>query len=396
MSLDFTLIIVFLLVATSLGQSTLPRWHPDWSPGLVWAVALGAAVSFFISVLLHELSHALVARAQGTPVRGITLFMLGGIAEIEREPATPGREFVMAVVGPLTSIGIGVICMLVGSATLHLSAGGFTEHPGEALRALGPVSTLLVWLGPLNLVLGIFNLVPGFPLDGGRVLRAILWAITGDVVRASRWSALIGQAFGWVLTGVGVLMAFGHVFPFFGGGFVQGIWFVFLGFYLASAARASIERVEVRSALDGVPVRALMLTRFDSVEPELAVERLVDAHLLGSDQESFPVTSPEGRFAGIVSLADVRATRGQWSVRRVGEIMTPANRVGIVSPETSAADALDELVRRRSDQLAVVDRLGALVGLLRPRDIVQWLSLRTPGNGPGRRHIHTGGVSLQH
>jgi Zn-dependent protease/CBS domain-containing protein len=393
--LDFTLIIVFLLVATSLGQSTLPRWHPDWSPGLVWAVALGAAVSFFASVLLHELSHALVARAQGIPVRGITLFMLGGVAQIEREPATPGREFVMAVVGPLTSIGIGVICMLLGSAALHLSAEGFSEHPDEALRALGPVSTLLVWLGPLNLVLGIFNLIPGFPLDGGRVLRAILWALTGEIVRASRWSALVGQTVGWLLTALGVLMAFGHVFPVFGGGFVQGIWSVFLGFYLASAARASIERVEVRSALDGVPVRALMLTRFDSVEPELSVGELVDAHLLGSDQECFPVTS-QGRFAGIVSLADVRAARGQWGARRVGEIMTPANRVGIVSPETSAADALDELVRRGSEELAVVDRVGALVGLLRPRDIVQWLSLRAPRTLPDQRHVPPGKISLQH
>ncbi|HEX3597393.1 MAG TPA: site-2 protease family protein, partial [Polyangiaceae bacterium] len=234
--LDFTLIIVFFLVATNFGEGTLPRWHPDWSPGLVWAVALGAAVLFFTSVLLHELSHALVAKSQGIPVRGITLFMLGGVAQIERDPSTPGREFAMAVVGPLMSLLIGVLCTAIGGASLSMGAASFAEHPTEALQQVGPLGTLLIWLGPLNLVLGVFNLIPGFPLDGGRVLRSILWAITGDKLRATTWAALVGRAFGWVLVATGVLMAFGTVLPVVGGGFVQGVWFVLLGWYLGSAA----------------------------------------------------------------------------------------------------------------------------------------------------------------
>ncbi|HEX4337237.1 MAG TPA: site-2 protease family protein [Polyangiaceae bacterium] len=373
--LDFTLIIVFFLVATSFGQGTLPGWHPDWPTGLVWVVAIGAAILFFASVLLHELSHALVARAQGIPVRGITLFMLGGVAQIEKEPSSPGREFTMAIVGPLTSIAIGVACSVFVGARLSMGPQAFAEHPSEAFQALGPVATLLAWLGPLNLVLGVFNLVPGFPLDGGRVLRAILWAISGDRVRASRWAAFSGQVFGWGLTALGIVMAFGSVFPVVGGGFVQGIWFVLLGFYLTSAAHATSERVMVQSALDDVPVRTLMLTRFDTVEPGMPVQVFVDEHLLGSEQRCFPVTS-DGRFEGLVSLADVRAARGDWDTRKVGNIMTPAGRVGTVSPDANAADALDELARRDVDQLAVVDARGDLVGLLRRRDIVRWLSIR--------------------
>jgi Zn-dependent protease len=382
-SLDFTLLIVFFLVATSLGQGTLPRWHPDWSAGLVWTVALGAAVLFFASVLVHELSHALVAKAQGTKVRGITLFMLGGVAQIEDEPSTPAREFAMAIVGPLTSIVIGVVCTALGSHLAGRAATFADAHGAEdALRHVGPLGTLLLWLGPINLVLGVFNLVPGFPLDGGRVLRAMLWAATKDKVRASRWAAFVGQLFGWALTALGILMAFGSVFPVIGGGIVQGIWFVLLGFYLSNAARASIERVWAKGALEGVPVRALMLSRFDAVDADLTLEEFVNEHLLGSDQTCFPVQSG-GRFVGLVSLPDVRVARGDRQTRTVGSIMVPADRVEWVRPDTSAADALDELARRNVDQLAVVGRDGALVGLLRRRDIVQWLSFHA---GDGSRN----------
>jgi Zn-dependent protease len=329
---------------------------------------------FFVSVLVHELSHALVAKAQGTPVRGITLFMLGGVAQIEEEPSTPAREFAMAIVGPLTSIVIGVVCTALGSHLAGRTASFASAHEAEAaLHGVGPVATLLLWLGPINLVLGVFNLVPGFPLDGGRVLRAVLWALMKDQVRASRWAAFIGQMFGWLLTALGILMAFGSVFPIVGGGFVQGIWFVLHGFYLSSAARASIERVLAKGALEGVPVRALMLSRFDVVDRDLTLDEFVNEHLLGSDQTCFPVQSA-GRFVGLVSLADVRVARGDWHSRTVESIMVPADRLVTVAPDASAADALDELARRNVDQLAVVGREGALLGLLRRRDIVQWLS----------------------
>jgi len=385
--LDFTLIIVFFLVATSLGNGTLPNWHPDWPPVLVWSVAIGAAVSFFVSVLLHELAHALVTKAQGTPVRGITLFMLGGMAQIEEEPSSPGREFAMAIVGPLTSIAIGLVCMFLGGLSLGVDPDMLPDHPREALQALGPLSTLVVWLGPLNLILGVFNLIPGFPLDGGRVLRSILWAMTGDQARASTWASFAGQLFGWLLTALGVLMLFGSVFPVVGGGFVQGIWFVMLGWYLAGAAGATATRVVVQRVLDGVPVGQLMLTRFETVEPELSLEPFVEEHLMRTEQRSFPVVSHR-RFLGIASLADVRATpRSEWATKAVRDVMTPADRVGTIGADDPAARALDELARRDVDQLAVLDASGELVGLVGRRDIVQWLSIHDSRED---RHGHGG------
>ncbi|HVU01813.1 MAG TPA: site-2 protease family protein [Polyangiaceae bacterium] len=242
-SLDATLLVVFFLVATSLGRGTLPRWHPDWSPALVWAVSIGAAVAFLSSVLLHELSHAVVAKAQGTKVRGITLFMLGGIAQIDEEPATPGREFWMAIVGPFTSVAVGIGASAAGAWALHAEHPGLVQSaPVQALRSAGAATTLLLWLGPVNLSLGVFNLVPGFPLDGGRVLRSILWALSKNRVTATLWAGAVGSAFGWLLIAVGVLMTFGGSVRFFGSGAVQGLWLVLLGWFLASAARASRER----------------------------------------------------------------------------------------------------------------------------------------------------------
>jgi Zn-dependent protease len=170
--LDFTLVLIFFLLATSLGNRTLPAWHPNWPSPWIWAVALGASVLFFASVLAHELSHALGARARGMRIAGITLFMFGGVTEIVGEPPTPGSEFLMAIVGPLTSIAIGAAAMLVGGALIPSSPALLSDNPRHALSALDPAETLLMWLGPINVMLGVFNLVPGFPLDGGRVLRA--------------------------------------------------------------------------------------------------------------------------------------------------------------------------------------------------------------------------------
>jgi Zn-dependent protease/predicted transcriptional regulator len=380
-TLDVTLILAFLLVASGLGRGTLPAWHPDWPPSLVWGVALGAAALFFVSVLLHELSHAIVARMQGNTVRGITLFILGGIAHIEEEPATPGGEFAMAIVGPLTSLLIGVLCLTLGG--LALSTGdhlALAQHPVEALRGAGALTTLLLWLGPLNLILGVFNLVPGFPLDGGRVLRSILWAIVRDREKASVWAAFAGQAFGLALTAAGLLMVFGSVFPIVGGGPVQGVWFVFLGFYLTSAARQTIERGAARSALGNVLVREIMISRFETVEPDLPLEQFVHRHLLGTEQRCFPVTS-QGRFLGVVSFRDVRAQERDWPRLRVVDVMTPAAQVHTVRPDAQAADALDELTRHDVAQLVVVGESGVVVGLLRRQDVLRWLSLRAASSG---------------
>ena len=370
---DWSLLVAVWLVTIGLASGTFPAWHPEWGVGLRWAVALAAALLFFGSVLLHELSHALVGRAQGLETRTITLFMFGGVANIEREPTTPRAELLTAIVGPLTSIALGVLFTLIGSWL----AGGPPHDPEAVMRGLGPAATLLFWLGPINVVIGLFNLVPGFPLDGGRVLRALLWRATGDLEAATRWAARAGQAFGLLLMFAGVAMIFGVRVPLFGVGLVSGLWMAFIGWFLAGAAAASYRQLLVESVLAGIPVRRLMRREFVRVPPSLALARLVDEWLLQTDQRAFPVVDA-GRLVGIVCPEDVRkAPRQAWEVARVEEVMTPIAALATVEPGDEAAGAMRRLAKHDVEQLPVVER-GQLVGLLRRRDIIRWLELQLP------------------
>jgi Zn-dependent protease len=240
---DWSLLIVFVLITMSLGSGLFPSWHPQWTPTESWLLALAAAVLFFTSVLLHELSHALVGRRYGVTVRRITLFVFGGMAQIEHEPGRWGAELAMAIVGPITSLVIGVVCLAWVGATGAFGAALSSEELPAALVALGPVRTLLVWLGQVNLVLAIFNIVPAFPLDGGRVLRALLWRFSGDLHRATRTASVISQGFAWLLMAGGIAMIFGIPVPFFGVGTANGIWIAFIGWFLNTAAVMSYRRL---------------------------------------------------------------------------------------------------------------------------------------------------------
>lgn len=370
---DWSLFIAVWLVTVSLASGTFPAWHPEWAVGLRWGVAVAAALLFFGSVLLHELSHVLVGRAFGLEARSVTLFIFGGVANIEREPETPQAEFVMAIVGPLVSIGLGFLFVLVGAWL----AGGPTGDPAEVMRGLGPAATLLFWLGPVNIIIGLFNLLPGFPLDGGRVLRAILWRATGDLERATRWAAGMGQAIGLMLVFAGISMSFGVRLPVFGTGLVSGLWLAFIGWFLSSAAAASYQQLVVTSLLEGVPVRQIMRRDVAVVSPELSLARFVDEFLMGTDQRGFPVVLG-GQLVGLVCLEDVRkVARDDWGGVRVGDVMTPAAVLEVVGPDDEVTEAMRALGRRDVDQLPVV-RDGQLVGVLRRRDILRWIELQAP------------------
>jgi Zn-dependent protease/predicted transcriptional regulator len=370
---DWSLAIIVVLVALSLGGGVFPSWHPDWSAGLVWATALAASLLLVVSIVVHELSHALAARRYGMAIRRITLFMFGGIAELEQEPHGWRAELWVALVGPVVSLLLGLLMIALGSVVSGADANG-ADDPIALLRSLSPLATVLLWLGPINLVLAAFNLLPGFPLDGGRVVRALLWGLLGDVVRATRWAAAAGQAIGWLLVACGVAMLFGLRVPVFGGGLVGGVWLMLIGWFLSSAAAASYARLIAQHRLADVPVGRLMLAPVRSVSPDTPVQQLVDDFIMQSDQRAFPVVD-HGRLAGIVSLEDVRRVDvAERATQTVAAIMTPAAEVATLTPADDAAAALRALSGHAVNQLPVVDG-GQVRGLVRREDLLRWISL---------------------
>jgi Zn-dependent protease/CBS domain-containing protein len=376
---DWTWLIIFALVTYSLGN-TFGQFHSDWSSRLRWGLAIVAALLFFASVLAHELAHSLVSEARGNPVSGITLFLFGGVSNIKEEPDSPQGEFLMAVMGPVTSIVIGLILVLIAGV-----AGGpvaAATAPSEVLPQLGPLRTMLLWLGSINVTLGIFNLIPGFPLDGGRVLRSILWAATDDLRRATKWASWVGQGFGWAMIAAGISMAFGASIPFFGSGLGNGLWIAFIGWYLNNASSQSYQRVVVVDILEGVPVKRMMRSDPPTVSPSVSVESLVHEHIMGTDEHAFPVLD-DGALVGMATLEDVRAlSQAAWETTSVREIMTPYDQCTLLKPDDDAAEAMTKLATCDVRQLPVLDG-DRLAGVLRRRDLIQWLRLHAETGGWG-------------
>ncbi|CAI8827404.1 site-2 protease family protein [Methylocaldum szegediense] len=372
---DWSLLIIFSLITLSLGAGFFPASHPDWGPLLLWGTALAAALLFFVSVLLHELSHAIVGRANGIPIPRITLFMFGGMAHMEKEPPSWRAELYMAAVGPITSLALGFIFLTLAKIVigpLEIDP----DNPRQSFAQLGPAVSLLMWLGPVNIILGLFNLVPGFPLDGGRILRAAMWGATGDLVAATRRASAVGQGFAWVLMGSGFLMMLGLRVPIFGGGFANGLWLALIGWFLNNAAVMSYRQLLVHQSLEDVPVLRLMHTRFERVTPQLSIQELVDEYVMPSGQRAFPVEE-RGRFVGLICLRDLpKRPRHAWRTTTVAEIMTPVEKLVTLSPEQDAAATLDLFGKHDVNQLPVVQD-GRVLGLVRREDVLKWLSLHT-------------------
>lgn len=372
--IDWSWLFIFALIAFNLSLS-LAQIHPEWSPLYRWGLAFLAALLFFFSVLAHELAHSLVAKAQGLPVKNITLFLFGGVSNIQSEPESPGREFVMAFLGPLTSLVIGGVLLLGVRLGANVSAAA---SPGQVASQLGAMPLVFLWLGVVNVALGIFNLIPGFPLDGGRVLRSILWALSGNFVRATRWATVVGQGVAWLLILAGMAMVFGIELPWFGTGLISGIWLLVIGWFLLDAARKSYYRTVIQDALEGVPITQIVRRDPPAVEPDCTVQDLVDEHVMRTDDTTFPVLQDQ-RLLGLVSLDDVRKLpREQWSATPVTRIMTPAEQLVTVDLSDDAAVALNRLATKDVRQLPVMQN-GKFVGLLRSRDIVRWLQINVDG-----------------
>jgi len=378
---EWTWLIIFALVTYSLG-STFGQLRSEWNPTLQWGLAGAAALLFFGSVLAHELAHSLVSQARGNPVDSITLFLFGGMANIREEPDSPLGEFLMAILGPLTSIVLGLVLLLIAGLT-----GGpisAVSDPAAVIEDLSPFQLILAWLGSVNLILGAFNMIPGFPLDGGRVLRSIIWGITDNLRSATRWASWVGQGFGWLMVVGGISMVFGATIPFFGSGVFNGLWLAFIGWYLNNASQQSYRQVVVQDILQGVPVRKMMRTEPPTVSPATSIESVVYDHIMGTDEHAFPVVE-DGQVVGMVTLEDIRSvSRERWGDTVVREIMTPYDQCTVLDPDEDASDAMNKLSTCGVRQLPVLEE-GRLSGVLRREDLIRWLRLHSESEGWGPR-----------
>jgi Zn-dependent protease/CBS domain-containing protein len=371
-----SLLIIFAIIVLNLGLGSLHVLHPTWSPVAVWGTSIAAAVLFVVSILLHELAHTVVARAYGLPVNKIVLFLFGGVSNIEREPQSPRAEFLMAVVGPLMSFLLGIV--FLGMAAVAASGVPDDGDPYEFVRSLGPLASLGLWLGPVNFGLAVFNLLPGFPLDGGRVFHALVWRLTGDQDRATAAATTVGRVIGAGLVGIGILMAFGLWVPFFGTGVAAGVWLVLIGWFLSQAASASYTASVVGHALDAVHVRDLMTSATPPITAKATVADLVDM-LMAGDQRVVPVLDGD-HLIGVVALDDLRkVSRHSWHDTPVSSIMTTAADLQTLDPQSPAAAAFRAMMTGGVQAVPVVER-DHFLGLVQREDLFRWLVLH--GNLP--------------
>ena len=349
--IHYTWFIVFVLITWSLAAGYFPIEYPGWGEPVYWLTSAAAALLLFISVLIHELAHSLVAKSRGLPVKSITLFLLGGVSNLETEPEKPGVEFAIAIVGPLTSAGL---------------AGVFWAADVLGFAPDGPVRATTIYMAEINVLLAAFNILPGFPLDGGRVLRAIIWGMTGDLKKATGIASMVGQVFGWLMIGLGVFWALS-------GNLMGGIWLVFIGWFLNSSAEASRRELELKSLWLNVRVAHVMNNSPETVSPASPVEALVNDIYVRKGIRVAPVVE-DGRLLGIVSLADVkRLAPGEWRNTPVNRIMTPLP-LKVVGPGDDIKTAVQLMAEHGLNQLPVVveDRL---VGLLNRADIIRYVQV---------------------
>jgi Zn-dependent protease/predicted transcriptional regulator len=355
--LHYSWFVVAWLITLSL-TSHFAALNQTWSPAAVWGLALVTAALFFVCIVLHELAHASVARFSGVPVRGITLFALGGIAQLEKDAATPGKEFWIAIAGPVASFAIGIGCRVIAAAA------GFVA-PAVAVSGFAAV---LGWLAYINVALALFNLIPGFPLDGGRVLRSIVWAITHSANRATRIAARVGQV-------VAFIFIAGGLFSLLARNDFGGLWIAFIGWFLLEGAQASYLQAQLSTTLSGVRVADVMARDCAIVEASTTLKRFVDDQLLRIAARCFAV-GRDDRVLGLITPEDVkRVERERWDQTTVSEAMRPLQSLRVVNPDISAGEALELMGRENINQLPVVSD-GHLEGVVTRSYLVQLLQVR--------------------
>jgi Zn-dependent protease len=365
--LHYSWFIIAALIAFSLAEH-FRQVNPYWDSRQTWIAALVTAALFFVSLLLHELAHSLVAQTRGLKVKSITLFALGGISQLQDDATDAKTEFWVAIAGPIASLMIGFGCLLIAP---RLGWQGSTK-PHTA------VSGIFFWLGYINVALAVFNMIPGFPLDGGRVLRSIIWAIIKNADRSTRIAARVGQL-------VAFLFIVDGIWQFFSGAGFGGLWIAFIGWFLMDAAKASYAEVEAVAGLRGIRVSEVMSRDCATVNRGMSLQEFVNTYLLRTGQRCFAVED-QGRLVGIITPRDLgRIPRDRWDTTTVREAMRPLQELHIVTSDTPVLDALKLVARNDVNQLPVVAN-GALQGMVSRSQLVQLLQVRSDLQFPAAYH----------
>ncbi len=349
---DASWLVIAFLIAWTLASGVFPSYYKGLSTSTYWWMGIAGAAGMFVSIVFHEFWHSLVARRYGLPISGITLFIFGGVSEMTEEPESPTVEFFMALAGPASSFLLAAIFYAVSRAMAA----------GTPLA----VHAVFAYLAYINVLLGLFNLLPAFPLDGGRVLRSILWRARGNVRWATRIASKIGSGFGAGMIFLGIV-------TFVKGNLVGGVWWFLIGMFLRNASQMSYRQLLIRRALEGEHVYQLMKSDLVTVEPSLTLARLMDDYIYKYHYKMFPIVD-SGRLYGVVTINQLKEVpRGEWSFRTVMEAGGTCSEGNTIDPAEDAIKALEKMNRTGTSRLMVVDR-GRLVGIVALKDLLTFLS----------------------
>jgi Zn-dependent protease/CBS domain-containing protein len=354
--INWTWFVVFFLVTWTLAQSYFPAALPNSPVAVYWMISILAAVLFFVSLLAHELSHSIVAIKNRLPINGITLFIFGGVARMSKEPQTPKVEFIMAAAGPLCSFSISFAFFVLTQLFYNLHF---------------PMAIVVTtdYLSVINLLVGIFNLIPGFPLDGGRILRSALWSLTGDIKRATEIASFFGKLFAYFLIG------FGFLYLFYGA-VLSGIWLIFIGFFLQEAASTSYQQVAMKQLLSGAKVQDIMSKDVVTVREDLTLHSLVEDYFFKFRFTSFPVISAEGAIKGIITVHAVKDIhKNLWHSTKIKDAMVPLAQNLIVHPNKDVFEALTQMAGNGVGRLLVTQN-GKLIGIISQRDVIRLFEVK--------------------
>src|SRR5256886_4529372 len=369
---NWSLLVVAALIAWSLATSLLPSAAPGQPSGAYWAAGVISAFVFLASLLAHELAHSIVAMRRGVKVEGITLWLFGGVSRFSSDTNSPGTQALFTFVGPVTSLVLGAVFYVISIA----ASGG--AHPGL-------VAATLSWLGYINISLGVFNLVPAFPLDGGRLLQSLIWLRTGDRLRATRIAARIGMVFAFLL------IAYGLVTFLVAGSLIGGVWSVFLGWFLLSAARAEETGGLIRQALSGIRVAEVMTPHPVQAPDDINVEEALHSYVLASRHSTFPTHDASGRLSGLLTMAALKnVAPDARAPTLVKGVICPLDRGSTARPADPVTNLLGLSEVCSEGRTLVIDS-GRLVGITSPSDISRLLQTSLSG----RAHAPTQGAGAR-